>query len=82
MRFHLYDRQSSNGLEDMGKGSHTMNRCGYHEEEFQFAGLAIGEMRRGACGFRGWESLRDGAPSDWKAEWWWKTFHSEQVEPW
>ena len=61
----------------MGKDSHTMNMCGYHEEEFQIAGLSIGEMRRGVYDFRGWELLRDGASTEWKAEWWWKAFHVE-----
>ena len=57
-----------------------MNRCAYHEEEFQFAGLSIGETRWRVCGFRGWESLRDGASTEWKAKWWWKAFHPEHVE--
>jgi hypothetical protein len=78
----LSDFRTFIGYGDMGKRSHTMNRCGYRDEEFFFSqGFKFPFMRRGACGFRGWRSLRDGASSEWKAKWW-KVFHAEQAEYW
>ena len=51
----------------MGKDNHTLNRCDYHEEEFQFAKLSVHEMRWGLFGCVR-RSLRDGDPTLWKAE--------------
>jgi len=66
MHLHPHDRQSLNSPEDVGKRSHTMNTCSYHEEGFLFARLSIGEMRWGVCGFRVWGSPRDAVPTEWK----------------
>ena len=58
-----------------------MNMCDYHEGELLVEGLSIRQIRWEVCALRVWWSLRDGGPTEWKAQawWWWKVFIQKQV---
>ena len=55
--------------------------CDYHEGELLVEGLSIRQIKWEVCALRVWWSLRDGGPTEWKAQawWWWKVFIQKQV---